>query len=211
VENEKQDPFLKRLIRHIVTAIATCLAILGLMSKVMLFMKGGAWFQTGGAIVLYLLMIFLFIFRNATQEASVKPSHWVFAISGTLLPVILSITKGTPAFLTGISIPIEGLGLTFSVIALYTLGRSFGIVAAKREIKTQGVYKIIRHPLYAGETLWFLALVLQNISLFNIMLYLVQSACQVKRILEEEALLQKDDVYAQYMKEVPWWILPGVF
>lgn len=210
MENEQQAPFKQRLIRHLVSAIAACLVLLAIYSKVLAFKKG-IHLPAVGAILLYILMFFLFIFRYPTQEASVKPKHWVFAVSGTLLPMLLTLDKGTPPLMHWISIPIELIGIVLSVIALYTLGRSFGIVAAKREIKTHGVYKAIRHPLYAGESLWFLALVLQNLSIFNIILFVVQSACQIKRILEEEALLQKDETYAAYIKEVPWRIMPGAF
>jgi protein-S-isoprenylcysteine O-methyltransferase Ste14 len=210
MENEQQAPFKQRFVRQLVSALAACLVLLAIYSKVLAFKKG-FWLPSVGAILLYILMFFLFVFRYPTQEASVKPKSWIFAVSGTLLPMLLTLDKGTPAFMHWISIPIELAGIVLSVIALYTLGRSFGIVAAKREIKTHGVYQAIRHPLYAGESLWFLSLVLQNLSVFNLTLFAVQSACQVRRILEEEALLQKDETYAQYLQEVPWRIIPGIF
>lgn len=210
MDSEQQEPLLKVLIRSTVSALAACLVLLGIVIKIMSFSKM-PFYLAIGCISFYIMMFFLLIFRHSTKEASVKPLHWFFAISGTVLPLAIMTSTHRLQWLTWLSLPIELLGIIFSLIAIYTLGRSFGIIAANREIKTSGVYKIIRHPLYAGESLWFLSLVLQHISVFNVALYLVQSACQIRRLLEEETLLQKDEKYAQYMKEVPWRVIPGIF
>jgi len=184
--------------------------MIGIAIKIIAFRKS-PWFLAIGSISFYLMMLFLFIFRHPIKESSLKPSHWIFALSGTILPLAITIESHRPPFLTWISLPIELMGMIFSLIAIYTLGRSFGIIAANREVKTNGVYHIIRHPLYLGEALWLFALVLQNISLFNVVLFIVQSSCQVRRILEEEQLLQKDNAYLQYMQTVPWRVIPRIF
>ena len=209
-EVEQDEPFFRILVRCLVTAIAACLVLVGIGIKVVSFQKS-PWYLAIGSISFYVMMLVLFIFRHPIKESSMKPLHWFFALSGTLLPLAITIQSHRPPFLTWISLPIEIAGMCFSLIAIYTLGRSFGIIAANREVKTHGVYKIIRHPLYLGEGLWLFALVLQNISLFNMALFMVQSACQAIRILEEEQLLQKDDTYNTYKQTVPWRIIPGIF
>lgn len=210
--NEQCGTAGQRCLRLFVTVIAACLTLLGLISKILIFQQGH-WLHAGGAIIFYLLMFFLFIFRYSTQESSAKGIHWLFALSGTLLPLALKMEKTDQLrhTLTWVSIPIEVLGMVLSIIAIYTLGRSFGIIAAKRQIKTNGIYKIIRHPLYAGEALWFFAIVLQNLSVFNILLFGLQALCQLKRIVEEEAVLKTDASYRTYSQEVPWRLIPGLF
>lgn len=208
----QESTLLQQGIRLTVTALAACLALLGLITKIISFMHG-QWLHATGAIILYLLMFFLFIFRHSIKESCAKPLHWLFAVSGTLLPMALHLesSHGWRQALNWISLPIELVGMALSVVALYTLGRSFGIIAAKREIKTNGLYKMIRHPLYAGEGLWFFALVIQNLSVFNLVLFAIQMACQVRRIIEEESILKTDAGYAEYTQEVPWRLIPGVF
>lgn len=197
--------------RQLVTAVAASLVLLAIIIKVATFQRQ-PWLFAAGGIVFYILLFLSFIFRYAcTESVEQKPKHWFFALSGTLLPFLMSLTPYKITWLIWLSVPLELLGILLAIVALFTLGRSFGIIAAKREIKTHGVYQVIRHPLYAGEALWFLALVLQNPSRMNIALFIVQSACQCSRILEEERLLGKDLVYARYIREVRWRIIPGVF
>ncbi len=202
--------FPKRLVRHIISALAASLVLLAIYLKYMA-LRNGFVFAVFGAMLLYILMFFLFIFRHASITANVKPSHCFIAMSGTLLPLLMEIEPTRLDWLNWISLPIELVGIVLSVIAMYTLGRSFGIFAAKRAIKTNGVYRMIRHPLYAGESLWVFAFILQNLSLYNVLLFAVQSACQVHRILQEEALLQADEQYTLYAETVPWRLIPGLF
>lgn len=210
MESEQREPLLKVLIRSLVSALAACLVLIGIFIKIQTFAHT-QWYLAVSGISFYGLMFLLFIFRHSTKEASTKPLHWLFAISGTLLPLAAMPSPHHPQWLNWLSVPFVLAGSSLSLIAIYTLGKSFGIIAANREIKTSGVYKFIRHPLYAGEGLWFFALVLQNFSLVNLLLFAIQSTCQICRILEEESLLQKDESYSQYMQEVPWRVLPGIF
>lgn len=53
---------------------------------------------------------------------------------------------GNVASLTGMAI-----GEAFAIYAMLYLGRSFSIFAEARNLVTGGPYRIVRHPLYAGE------------------------------------------------------------
>lgn len=193
-----------------VSSLAAFIVLVGLSSKV-ISMLNGHWLSGGGATLFYLLMFILFVFRRPSHERLENPTHYFFALAGTLLPLVLQLTPSNPALWTQISLPIEVLGIGISITAIATLGRGFGIIAANRQIQTRGLYRFIRHPLYTGEALWFAALVLQNLSTLNIALFVVQSACQIKRIRDEEALLQRDPDYATYMTQTRYRIIPGIF
>lgn len=197
-------------IKNLISALAALFVLVALSAKIMALQKG-LWFQNIGGIIFYLMMFFLFIFRYKTKAESSKLTHWLFALSGTLLPLALQINIKYSDVLNWLSLPMEILGMVLAIISMYTLGMSFGVIAAKREIKTSGVYKLIRHPLYAGEALWFLAMVIQNLSFFNILLFILQCFCQTKRMLEEESLLQEEEPYRLYVKKVPWRVVPALF
>jgi len=47
----------------------------------------------------------------------------------------------------------------------------FAIVAAKREIKTEWMYRIVRHPIYASYILTFGCYVLVHTTLANLLVY----------------------------------------
>ena len=45
------------------------------------------------------------------------------------------------------------VGMVIAVPAMVSLGRSFSLTPQARSLTTGGLYRIIRHPLYLGETL----------------------------------------------------------
>ena len=53
-------------------------------------------------------------------------------------------------------------GLLVAFLSLATLGRSFGIVAANRGVKTRGPYRFVRHPTYMGYLICYLGYVAEN-------------------------------------------------
>jgi protein-S-isoprenylcysteine O-methyltransferase Ste14 len=200
----------KKLLDLLVSGLAACLVLFGLGLKVIAFSKG-QWINAGGAILFYVLMFSLFVFRRNSQESLAHPVHFLFAMGGTLLPLALQIQPTTIPVMKWIALPLELAGILISIVALAALGRGFGVIAANRQVKTHGLYRFIRHPLYTGEALWFFALVLLNLSVANGLLFMAQTACQIKRIQDEEGLLSHDPAYAAYLAQVCYRMIPGIF
>ena len=96
-------------------------------------------------------------------------------------------------------------------VALLSLGRSFGIVPANRGIKRAGLYRIVRHPIYASELIFHLGYLLTNPSGRNMVLVVLVIAGQVYRLLAEERLLSGDAAYLDYVRSVRYRLVPGIF
>ena len=64
------------------------------------------------------------------------------------------------------------------IAALLSLQRSFGIVPANRGIREGGLYRIVRHPLYAAELLVFLGVVLVTPTPWNILIWTIECGVQ---------------------------------
>ena len=103
------------------------------------------------------------------------------------------------------------LGQLIYIAALFSLKRSFGVVAANRGIKTGGLYRVVRHPVYAGLFLSNGAYVLQNMSVMNAAVYLTFVLLSLMRIVEEERVLCRDPDYAGYVCRTPWRVLPLIY
>jgi protein-S-isoprenylcysteine O-methyltransferase Ste14 len=97
------------------------------------------------------------------------------------------------------------------IVTILGLGKSFGILIALREVKTSGVYGIIRHPMYFTDILLRIGFVVNHLSGFTIIMAVFSIACYGCRALLEEKFLVHDPVYADYMKRVKYRFLPGVF
>lgn len=87
-----------------------------------------------------------------------------------------------------------------SLAGLFSLNKSFGLVAANRGVKTSGMYAIVRHPIYAGYFLSFGAYLIQNMTLANAVIYTVFVAMKLLRVVAEERVLLQDPAYADYAR-----------
>jgi len=164
-----------------------------------------------GATALELLVAALFIVRRSPWIVSRSPRAWAAAALGTF-----GMLAARPAYhpIGGLELlygGMQGLGALLAAAAVISLGRSFGIVAANRGIRTGGPYRFVRHPLYSAYILTETGYLLENPSLRNWCLFGVVMAFQGVRIVEEERTLAEDPAYRDYRARVRSRILPYVF
>jgi hypothetical protein len=150
------------------------------------------------------------LFRPKARHADTR--WWVYALcllsiaypnayrfnsaSGSLLPVVL---WGRPL-------------LQFCAsAALLGLGRSYAMLPALRQVRTDYLYAVVRHPVYALYLLADLGTVALQPSLGNAAVALVGGSMLVLRARLEEKVLCRDPAYAGYMRVVRWRFVPGLF
>jgi len=75
----------------------------------------------------------------------------------------------------------------------------------------EGLYRIVRHPIYASELIFHIGYLLGNASSRNLLLVILVTAGQVYRLLAEERLLRGDGAYLDYVKAVRYRLVPGIF
>ncbi len=101
------------------------------------------------------------------------------------------------------------VGYALILWSLGTLGTRFGVAPADRGLTAQGPYRFIRHPMYLGELVFRLALVLASAQVLPALgLALLLVGIQIWRIYREEALIQG---YGCYLRLVRWRLVPGVW
>ena len=151
--------------------------------------------------------IFLLIRRAPKSESRVL-IEWFSAVGGTFAVLLFRPVAGYDhVVLTTVQIA----GVCFSLTGLMSLGRSFGIVPANRGIQSHGLYRFIRHPMYAGYVVTFACFVAQNPSPSNLLLYMSFIAFKVLRITMEEAHLSQDPKYVEMKSRVRWRLIPFVW
>jgi protein-S-isoprenylcysteine O-methyltransferase Ste14 len=143
------------------------------------------------------------------KDGQVRHTAYAFfiALAGTSLPLLVrpdGVRLG-PEIATDI---LMAAGVCVTIWAKFSLNRSFGIVAANRGVKTEGPYRLVRHPMYTGYFLTQLGFLLACFSFSNLAFYLVAWVLQLLRIKEEESVLMNDATYRSYASRVKWRLMP---
>jgi len=155
------------------------------------------------------LVVVLLLIRRRTDQISINPWDWCIAAVGTTL--VLLIDKGG-APVAGVLGPfLMVFGLVIHVGAKLSLWKSFGLVAANRGVRSNGLYSVVRHPMYAGYIISQVGFLLAAPSIWNAAVYAGAWAALVARIYAEERLLDEDAAYGRYRTAVPYRLMPGVF
>ena len=98
-----------------------------------------------------------------------------------------------------------------AAIVLIQLRGSFSIMAEARQLATSGAYRFVRHPLYLAEEIATIGGVIQFFSIWTALLLVVQIACQIRRMRNEEiVLMEVFPEYSNYKRKTPR-IIPGVY
>lgn len=159
-------------------------------------------FVSEGAVVLLILL------RRETQQISGRWRDWVVGFAGTFLA--LAVGQGGHG-VRALGLPLMLLGMTIHIGAKVSLWRSFGVVAANRGVRTDGLYRYVRHPMYAGYMLAHVGYLLLAPSWWNLGVYVGVWAFLLLRIEAEEAVLLRDPVYQCLRARVRFRLAPGVY
>lgn len=156
-----------------------------------------------GGVVWFSLM------RPLPKQSNVSMYDWTIALLGSF---VILFTRPAPQVHDQILLlAVQLFGMSVSLAGLFSLNRSFGLVAANRGVKTNGMYAAVRHPIYAGYFLSFGAYLVQNMTPANALIYAVFVLMELLRVVAEERVLLRDPTYAAYAAKIRWRVLPLVF
>lgn len=166
--------------------------------------------SSGKVIDLELLLFFtllavMFLIRSPAQRVGARWETLV-ALAGTFLPAV--VPRPAPGGLPWLGEGIQIVSLAGMVAALISLGRSFAIAPADRGLRTTGLYRWVRHPLYAAEISFYVGYLVVYPSWRNVIALIASVAIQIIRITREERILAG---YARYASQVRWRLVPFVW
>jgi protein-S-isoprenylcysteine O-methyltransferase Ste14 len=153
--------------------------------------------------------VIFYLFRRVPKEISVSPYDWIVALLGTYM--VACFQPGHSGSDNLIGQFMQTLGLCMQVAGMCSLNTSIGMTAANRGVKTGGLYRLVRHPLYLSYAIAFGGFVLNQPTWHNVMIYFSALLLWVLRILAEERLLSRDPKYQLYATHVQWRLVPFVF
>lgn len=97
------------------------------------------------------------------------------------------------------------------IITMLNLGRSFGIMIAFRKVKTDGLYSIVRHPMYGTDILLRIGFIISHLNLFTSAVFILSTLLYVYRAILEERFLILQPEYQDYMMKVKYRFIPYIF
>lgn len=157
------------------------------------------------------IVVILILIRHSTENISRRPLDWLLALGGTTAVLLVNPVAEwslVPVAVGGVLIL---MGMLVQLHAKIVLGRSMGLVAAKRKLKFAGPYRFVRHPMYCGYLITHVGFLLLNPSFWNVGVYVLAYGLQIPRLLAEERYLRTDPAYAEYMEAVRYRLIPGIF
>lgn len=169
--------------------------------------------DTSVLVVAFLFVIYVLLRPPPiAQAAGFMPR--VAAIAGTYLVIgllLFTVRGQSPDWIQGISLMMVFCGTTFAAYAVFYLGRSVSLMVEARKLVTAGPYGFIRHPLYLGEQIATIGVVLQCLSVFAVCVLALQICFQFYRMSCEEKILSAAfPEYAGYAQRT-YRILPGIY
>jgi protein-S-isoprenylcysteine O-methyltransferase Ste14 len=159
-------------------------------------------------IVFFGLLVVLFAARRSISGPQATRTQGAVALVGTfclnLVGFLPADTSGSTGSLLASSATVI-LGTLFSIWSLAILGRCFGIFPEVRGLVLRGPYRLVRHPVYLGEIVAAVGILLARPHPLTLPLLAVFIAFQYWRtVFEERALATAfPSDYSAYRVRVP--------
>lgn len=189
--------------------IVTCMAFLWLCWRFLLSDPAPLHWYAIMLLASEGVIAFFVIIRRRTEVISVNLGDWVVALSGTALAMLVENQSGRLWPDLGFALILVGFVIHFG--AKLSLRRSFGTVPADRGIKTNGLYALVRHPMYFGYMISHIGFFISVPSFWNAAVYILAWTFLISRIMREERLLLLNPEYAAYAEQTRYRFIPGVW
>jgi len=172
-----------RIAAHVATMLFLALNAAMTLARLRPVRKSGGWLPRLAALAGLLLLYGLLLFPRAAPATAWDAAALALLVAGHFL----------------------------CAVTLLQLGRSFSVMPEARKLVTAGLYSRIRHPLYMAEAVATLGVFLLYRSPGAALLVAVQFAVQLRRMREEEKVLEAEfPDYATYRARTAR-LVPGIF
>lgn len=158
-----------------------------------------------------MVVVIAYLVRRPARVVTQRMGDWLLAFAGTFGPVLLRPDGAHPAWGLTWGLVLQFCGVVLVLLSLFSLGRSFGFAAADRGLVARGPYGIVRHPIYASYVVLLVGYLLQSLSVRNVVVATLVTACNVGRIRAEERVLATNPTHAAYRSRVRWRLIPGLW
>lgn len=161
--------------------------------------------------LVFLVVLLAYLLRVDPRDRSTGWREIGVPLVGAALPFALLLTPPHPAIpadtlANAVIFWLMTFGTALTVCGIWTLRRAFSITVEARELVSSGPYRLIRHPVYAGEMLTATAVTAWRFSWINLMLLAAFIAIQLLRARwEEQKLARALPGYGEFARGSRWF------
>lgn len=159
-------------------------------------------------VILESLIIALVLLRSKPRIRSSEVHAWISTLFGTFL--LLLYNPEGEMIQREVGNILVSIGVILVTLSYLSLNTSFGLTPALREVKTTGLYRFVRHPMYFSYLFIIAGYLLWSFSLYNLSISIATLVFQYLRASYEEKILCQDLKYVEYKSKVKWRFIPGV-
>lgn len=158
------------------------------------------------------LTVGIVLFSRVALQRDWQPTAVIASFVASFFFLALKLEPGNALIAEGVGVALQITGTALQIYAKLSLGRSFGILPATRQLVTRGAYRWLRHPIYFSYLIAHIGFLLTNFSLQNVAVFAVLYGAQIIRIEREERIL-RDAMpgYTRYCDRVRFRLLPGIY
>jgi protein-S-isoprenylcysteine O-methyltransferase Ste14 len=158
-------------------------------------------------LAFFTMLVVMYVIRLPTKKADRRPLVVLISFVGTFCIVATSFLPANNHGPVAIAISdfLITIGMAWSVWGLAYLRRSFSIIPEARRLVTGGPFGLSRNPLYFGEGIASIGVVLPVFSIWHALLLAIFVASQLLRIRWEQRVLEEafGDQFRDYLRRVP--------
>jgi protein-S-isoprenylcysteine O-methyltransferase Ste14 len=153
----------------------------------------------------------LFLVRTPADAVDASSKSYLICLSSFSCPFLMHFPPEFAGTMVHMGQGITFVGSVICLLAVGQLGRGFGVLPAVRRVTTGGIYRLIRHPIYAANTAMEAGLLLSYPTWWNAGVCCLSIWLVTQRIALEERLLERTANYASYSTLVPYRLFPFLY
>ena len=162
-------------------------------------------------VALHIQCAYIFAIRQPARYTTKRPLEILVTLLSLIYFLAFDVEPTSSAVLGLLGGVVTAIGSLMTIISIQCLGRSFAVLPSLRDIRTSGVYRFVRHPIYLSYIVAALGTLMRHPSLYNSSVLLAGVVLMMCRIRFEERLLAPDETYRNYMAAVRYRLIPGLY
>ena len=162
-------------------------------------------------VALHIQCAYIFAIRQPARYSTKRPLEILITLLSLIYLFAFEIKPTSSPVLALLGGVVTAIGSLFTFISIQWLGRSFAVLPSHREIRTSGMYRFVRHPIYLSYIVAGLGTLMRHPSVYNSSVVLAGVLLMMWRIRFEERLLAQDELYRNYMDAVRYRLIPGLY